>query len=65
MDTVISDYEVATGKVYSRQSYADTTGAIAAAILVLAEAIRYHADVTAPILPEKSTGEMDGSQNAE
>lgn len=71
METVTEQYEEATNKVYMRSSYAAQMGAIASAILVLAEAVRYHADVTAPILPEKNTGEipkfglqrMDGSQN--
>lgn len=48
----------AKGKAGSSSNYgtnnAEAVAAIAYAILALAEAVKYHADITAPPLPEKN-----------
>lgn len=41
-----TEYDEAAREVYRKSTWATQQNAIAAAILVLAEAIKYHADVT-------------------
>ena len=58
------DYEETSSQVYMRTSYASQLNAIAAAILALAEAVKYHAEVTANVIPETEEKENSAAPPA-